>query len=99
MRLPQFARVLAAAVFSALSLTLIVAANAQFWDWGQPRRFDPWRDWWTPQPRQYEPRRTVPRNRERERDSGREREREAPVDFSRAPSPTHKKREASVSVL
>src|SRR5215217_820219 len=63
----------------------------------------------------YEPRYTVPRyrererdtgrererdiGRERERDTGREREREAPVDFSRAPPPAQKKREAAVSIL
>ena len=106
MRFSQLCRVLAAAVFAVVSFTLVVPANAQFWGWGQPRRFEPWRDWWTPQPR-YEPRYTVPRyrererdtGRERERDTGREREREAPVDFSRAPPPTQKKREAAVSIL
>ena len=96
----KLCRVLAAAVFAAVSVTLAVPANAQFWDWGQPRRYEPWRGWWTPQPR-YEPRYTVPRyrdrERERERDTGREREREAPVDFSRAPPPTQKKPEATVA--
>jgi uncharacterized protein len=102
MRLLQLSHLLAAAAFAALSSMLVAPANAQFWDWGQPRRYDPWRDWWTPQPR-YEPRHTVPRyrdrERERERDTGREREREAPVDFSHAPPPTQKKPEASVTIL
>src|SRR6188472_3442844 len=102
MRLLQLSHLLAAAAFAAWSSMLVVPANAQFWDWGQPRRYDPWRDWWTPQPR-YEPRHTVPRyrdrERERERDTGREREREAPVDFSHAPPPTQKKPEASVTIL
>jgi hypothetical protein len=94
-----FRLVAAAAVLAAMSFTLVVPANAQFWGWGQPRRFEPWRGWWTPQPRYYEPRYTVPRYRERERDSGQERQREAPVDFSRAPPPTQKKPEATVSIL
>src|ERR671929_1732087 len=102
MCLSQLSSVLAAAVFAGLSFTLVVPANAQFWDWGQPRRFEPWRDWWAPQPR-YEPRSTVPRyrdrERERERDTSRERERETPVDFSRAPPSTQKKPEATVSIV
>jgi hypothetical protein len=102
MRLSQLGSVLAAAVFAALSFTLVAPANAQFWDWSQPRRFEPWRDWWAPQPR-YEPRHTVPRyrdrERERERDTSRERERETPVDFSHAPPSTQKKPEATVSIV
>jgi hypothetical protein len=96
----KLCRVLATALLTALSFTLVETANAQFWGWGwgQPRRVEPWRGWWTPQPR-YEPRYTVPRYRERERDSGYERKREAPVDFSRAPPPTQKKPEATVSIL
>ena len=96
-------RVVAAAVLATVSFTLVVPANAQFWGWGQPRRFEPWRGWWTPQPRYYEPHYTVPRyqerERDRERDSGQQREREAPVDFSRAPPPTQKKPGATVSIL
>jgi hypothetical protein len=96
-------RVLATAVLTALSFTLVVPANAQFWGWGQSRRFEPWGGWWSPQPRYYEPRHNVPRyqerGRDRERESGYERKREAPVDFSRAPPPTQKKPEATVSIL
>ncbi len=99
----KLCRVLVAAILSAVSLlTVAMPANAQFWDWGRPRRFEPFGYWWAPQPRYYEPR-NVPRyqerGRDRERDSGYERKREAPVDFSRAPPPTHKKPEATVSIL
>jgi hypothetical protein len=100
----KLCRILPAAVLSAVSLlTVAVPANAQFWGWGQPRQFEPWRGWWAPQPRYYEPRYNVPRyqerGRDRERESGYERKRETPVDFSRAPPPTQKKPEATVSIL
>ena len=99
----KLCRVLPAAVLSAVSLlSVAVPAHAQFWDWGRPRRFEPFRYWWAPQPR-YEPRYNVPRyqerERDRERDSGYERKREAPVDFSRAPPPSQKKPEATASIL
>jgi hypothetical protein len=71
---------------------MILPAQAQFWDWGRPRRFEPFRDWWAP-PR-YEP-----RYRERERDSGGWEQREAPADFSRAPPPAQKKPEATISIV
>jgi hypothetical protein len=95
MRLSHLSRALAVAFLAGLSLVMIVPAQAQFWDWGRPRRFEPFRDWWAPQ-RSYEPRY---RERERERDGGWEREREAPSDFSHAPPPTQKKLEAMVSIL
>jgi uncharacterized protein len=94
MRFSELSRGLAVAALIGLSLTMVLPANAQFWDWGRPRRVEPFRDWWTPQPRHYEP-----RYRERERDSGGDREREAPVDFSRAPASTQKKPEATTSIV
>jgi hypothetical protein len=95
----KLCRVLAAAVLSAVSLlSVAVPANAQFWDWGRPRRFEPFRYWWAPQPRYYEPR-YQERGRDRERESLYERKRDAPVDFSRAPPPTQKKPAPTVSIL
>jgi len=93
MRFMHLSRALTVAFLAGLSLVTIVPAQAQFWDWGRPRRFEPFRDWWAPQ-RSYEP-----RYRERERDGGWERERETPADFSHAPPPTQKKPEATVSIL
>ena len=94
MRFPQLSRALAIAALAGLSLVTVLPAQAQFWgDWGRPRRFEPFRDWWAPQPRYYEP-----RYRERDRDSGGW-ERETPADFSRAPPPAQKKPDATISIL
>jgi hypothetical protein len=74
------------------SLALLAPAQAQFWDWGRPQRYqryDPFRDFFGGAPR-FEP---------RERTWGREREYEGPADFSHAPAPPPKKPEATTNIV
>src|SRR5262245_20590470 len=45
----RFTKGFAAAALAALGLWLLaVPAQAQFWDWGGPRRYDPFRDLFAP---------------------------------------------------
>ena len=93
MRYSRISRALVIAALALAGLAAVVPAQAQFWDWGRPRRFEPYRDWWAPQPRYYEP-----RYRERDREGGWE-PREGSGDFSRAPAATQKKLEATVNIV
>jgi hypothetical protein len=85
-------RAYAAAAAVGISLALLLPAQAQFWDWGnRPQRQQRYNDnwfggqggWWGQDRRYYDQRQ----------------EREAPVDYSRAPSPSQKKPEATTSIL
>ncbi len=81
-----------AAAGMALSLGLLLPAQAQFWDWGgrpqRYQRYDPFRDWFAP-PR-YEP---------RERNWNRDSDREGSGDYSHAPAPGAKKPEATTNIV
>ena len=81
-----------AAAGMALSLGLLLPAQAQFWDWGgrpqRYQRYDPFRDWFAP-PR-YEP---------RERNWNRDSDREGSGDYSHAPAPGVKKPEATTNIV
>jgi hypothetical protein len=83
-----FAKAFAAAAGIGLSLAFLVPAQAQFWDWGRPQRYqryDPFRDFFGGAPR-YEP-----------RDRGWDRE--GASDFSHAPGPGAKKPEATTTIV
>jgi len=86
-----FARGLAVAAGIGFAVALLAPAQAQFWDWGRPQRYqrDPFRDFFGGAPR-YEP---------RERSWSRDRDYEGPADFSHAPAPGPKKPEATTSVV
>src|SRR5437588_5411195 len=91
-RFRTFAKALAVAAGIGFSLALLLPAQAQFWDWGRPQRYqrsDPFRDFFGGAPR-YEP---------RERGWSRERDYEGPSDFSHAPGPGPKKPEATTSIV
>src|SRR5262245_12041493 len=90
---PRFKfRAFAAMAVAAVSLALLLPAQAQFWDWGgRPQRqqqqyYNNNNNWfggqggWFGQDRRYQ-------------------EREAPVDYSRAPPPSQKKPEATSSIV
>ena len=81
-----------AAAGMALSLGLLLPAQAQFWDWGgrpqRYQRYDPFRDWFAP-PR-YEP---------RERNWNWDSDREGSGDYSHAPAPGVKKPEATTNIV
>ena len=82
-------RTFAAAAVIGLSLALLLPAQAQFWDWGRPQRYqrsDPFRDFFGGAPR-YEPR-TWSRDRDYE-----------PSDSSHAPGPGAKKAEATTAIV
>jgi hypothetical protein len=86
-----FAVGLAAAAGIGLSLAFLLPAQAQFWDWGRPQRYqryDPFSDFFGGAPR-YQP---------RER-SWAPRDYEGPSDFSHAPAPGPKKPEATTSIV
>jgi hypothetical protein len=98
-----------AATALAISLALLLPAQAQFWDWGnRPQRqrdFSPFGGWFGGNQRWD---RWEGGWRDRERDRGRgerdrsERdrgERDTPVDYSRAPAPSQKKPEATTSIV
>jgi hypothetical protein len=84
----------AAAAGIALSLALLLPAQAQFWDWGgrpqRYQRYDPFREFFGPTPR-YEP-------RDRERSWSRDSD-QGSGDFSHAPGPGAKKPEATTSIV
>ena len=91
-RFRTFAKALAVAAGIGFSLALLLPAQAQFWDWGRPQRYqrsDPFRDFFGGAPR-YEP---------RERGWSRDRDYEGPADFSHAPAPGAKKPEATTSIV
>ena len=79
-----FIKGFAAAAGLGLSLWLMMPAQAQFFDWGGSRRYDPFRDLFAP--------RYAPRDRGWDRGEG-------PYDFSHAPAPAAKKPEATTSIV
>src|SRR5260370_3415011 len=91
-----FAKGFAAVAGIGLSLWLLVPAQAQFWDWGRPQRYqrsDPFRDFFGGFPR------SQPRERERDRGWSRDPDRQGPSDFSHAPGPGQKKPEAPIHIV
>src|SRR5262245_14839323 len=99
MNLTMKVRGLAVVIAGGVSVGLMLPAQAQFWgDWGGRQRQyqQPFGGWFDQRPRNNY-RERDPREREyREREY---REREVPVDYSHAPAATHKKPEATTSVL
>jgi len=92
-------RALAAVAAVGISVSLMLPAQAQFWDWGnrpqrqQQRDFNPFGGW-------FGPRWDSPRERDRDRGDRSDRsEREAPADYSRAPGPTQKKPDATTPIV
>ena len=79
-----FIKGFAAAAGLGLSLWLMMPAQAQFFDWGGSRRYDPFRDLFAP--------RYAPRDRGWDRGEG-------SYDFSHAPAPAAKKPEATTSIV
>jgi len=97
MSLPIKSRGFLVATATALSLALLVPANAQFWDWGG--RGGGGGDWggWGRQRQQQRDQYWSPFESRPQRD--RYEQREAPIDYSRAPAPTQKKPEATTNVV
>jgi hypothetical protein len=86
------AKGLALAAGIGFSLAFLLPAQAQFWDWGRPQRYqrsDPFRDFFGGG--------GAPRFEPRERNWNRDYE--APADSSHAPGPAAKKPEATTSVV
>jgi hypothetical protein len=86
-----FAKGLAVAAGIGFALAFLAPAQAQFWDWGRPQRYqryDPFRDFFGGGAPRYEP---------RERNWSRDYE--GPADFSHAPAPGPKKPEASTNIV
>ena len=87
---PGFAKVLAVVATVGLSLAFLIPAQAQFWDWGRPQRYqryDPFPDFFGGAPR-YQP---------RERNWSRDYE--GSGDFSHAPAPGPKKPEVTTNIV
>jgi uncharacterized protein len=90
MGLPSMSRGYVAAAVAAISLVLLLPAQAQFWDWGgRPQRQQQYNNNWGGWGGGWNDRRYDPYRQERE----------APVDYSRAPAASQKKPEATTSIV